>query len=239
VNAIAQNRDKGSSFKEVLITTLMTPLTSKALVDTSRAEPPTRLFRGLGFSEEFTKGLIDQANAIIANTENTLFTDLSTEAFKQIKLNDLSKISSRTNASTTTNINLVIETWDSNVIFEMLDPDGLLHPKQVGRHGAGTESEFSVYLPEDVALVPVKVTLDGKTKKGENRYAFTFVAVKSPDFIPRHESGYAVEPFLRMQTAKLAEVKSSIEKTQGAPDLERIFNLQNEVEAVQYSHLSI
>ncbi|HAT9731532.1 TPA: NAD-dependent ubiquitin ligase, partial [Legionella pneumophila subsp. pneumophila] len=30
----------------------------------------------------------------------------------------------------------------------------------------------------------------------------------------------------------------SIEKTQGAPDLERIFNLQNEVEAVQYSHLS-
>ncbi|HAZ7574165.1 TPA: NAD-dependent ubiquitin ligase, partial [Legionella pneumophila] len=238
VNAIAQNRDKGSTFKEVLITTLMTPLTSKALVDTSRAPAPNRLFRGLSFSEEFTKGLIDQANAIIANTENTLFTDLSAEAFKQIKLNDLSKISSRTNASTTTNINLVTETWDSNVIFEMLDPDGLLHPKQVGRHGAGTESEFSVYLPEDVALVPVKVTLDGKTKKGENRYVFTFVAVKSPDFIPRHEGGYAVEPFLRMQTAKLAEVKSSIEKTQGAPDLERIFNLQNEVEAVQYSHLS-
>ncbi|MCZ4679699.1 SidE phosphodiesterase domain-containing protein, partial [Legionella pneumophila] len=47
-----------------------------------------------------------------------------------------------------------------------------------------------------------------------------------------------VEPFLRMQTAKLAEVKSSIEKTQGAPDLEKIFILQNEVEAVQYSHLS-
>ncbi|CZP76644.1 Dot/Icm substrate protein [Legionella pneumophila] len=41
-----------------------------------------------------------------------------------------------------------------------------------------------------------------------------------------------------MQTAKLAEVKSSIEKTQGAPDLEKIFILQNEVEAVQYSHLS-
>ncbi|WP_133140920.1 SidE phosphodiesterase domain-containing protein, partial [Legionella pneumophila] len=238
VNAIAQNRDKGSSFKEVLITTLMTPLTSKALVDTSKAPDPDRLFRGLNLSEEFTKGLIDQANAIIANTENTLFTDLSAEAFKQIKLNDLSKISSRTNASTTTNINLVIETWDSNVIFEMLDPDGLLHPKQVGRHGAGTESEFSVYLPEDVALVPVKVTLDGKTKKGENRYAFTFVAVKSPDFIPRHESGYAVEPFLRIQAAKLAEVKSSFEKAQRAPDLETIFNLQNEVEAVQYSHLS-
>ncbi|HDP7980234.1 TPA: T4SS effector NAD-dependent ubiquitin ligase SdeA [Legionella pneumophila] len=238
VNAIAQNRDKGSTFKEVLITTLMTPLTSKALVDTSQAKPPTRLFRGLNLSEEFTKGLIDQANAMIANTTERLFTDHSPEAFKQIKLNDLSKMSGRTNASTTTEIKLVKETWDSNVIFEMLDPDGLLHSKQVGRHGEGTESEFSVYLPEDVALVPVKVTLDGKTQKGENRYVFTFVAVKSPDFTPRHESGYAVEPFLRMQAAKLAEVKSSIEKAQRAPDLETIFNLQNEVEAVQYSHLS-
>ncbi|HCU5991914.1 TPA: T4SS effector NAD-dependent ubiquitin ligase SdeA [Legionella pneumophila] len=239
VNAIAQNRDKGSSFKEVLITTLMTPLTSKALVDTSRAPAPKRLFRGLNLSEDFTKGLIDQANTMIANTTERLFTDHSMEAFKQIKLNDLSKMSGRTNASTTTNINLVTETWDSNVIFEMLDPDGLLQPKQVGQHGAGTESEFSVYLPEDVALVPIKVTLDeGKTKNGGNRYIFTFVAVKSPDFIPRHESGYAVEPFLRMQTAKLAEIKSSIEKTQVAPDLEKIFNLQNEVEAVQYSHLS-
>ncbi|MFO2517124.1 septation initiation protein, partial [Legionella pneumophila serogroup 1] len=122
--------------------------------------------------------------------------------------------------------------------FEMLDPDGLLHPKQVGRHGAGTESEFSVYLPEDVALVPVKVTLDGKTQKGENRYVFTFVAVKSPDFIPRHESGYAVEPFLRIQAAKLAEIKNSIEKTQGAPDPEKILDLQNLVAAVRYSHLS-
>ncbi len=239
VNAIAQNRDKGSTFKEVLITTLMTPLTSKALVDTSRAPAPKRLLRGLNFSEEYAQGLINQANAMIANTTERLFTDHSPEAFKQIKLNDLSKMSGRTNASTTTDMKLLTETWDSNVIFEMLDPDGLLHPKQVGRHGEGTESEFSVYLPEDVALVPIKVTLDeGKTKNGGNRYIFTFVAVKSPDFIPRHENGYAVEPFLRMQTAKLAEVKSSVEKAQRAPDLETIFNLQNEVEAVQYSHLS-
>ncbi|MCZ4704406.1 T4SS effector NAD-dependent ubiquitin ligase SdeA, partial [Legionella pneumophila] len=128
VNAIAQNRDKGSTFKEVLITTLMTPLTSKALVDTSHAPAPKRLFRGLNLPEEFTKGLIDQANTMIANTTERLFTDHSIEAFKQIKLNDLSKISSRTNASTTTDIKLVTETWDSNVIFEMLDPDGLLHP---------------------------------------------------------------------------------------------------------------
>ncbi|HAU1643998.1 TPA: T4SS effector NAD-dependent ubiquitin ligase SdeA [Legionella pneumophila] len=239
VNAIAQNRDKGSTFKEVLITTLMTPLTSKALVDTSQAKPPTRLFRGLNLSEEFTKGLIDQANTMIANTTERLFTDHSPEAFKQIKLNDLSKMSGRTNASTTTEIKLVKETWDSNVIFEMLDPDGLLHSKQVGRHGEGTESEFSVYLPEDVALVPVKVTLDGKTQKGENRYVFTFVAVKSPDFTPRHESGYAVEPFLRIQAAKLAEVKNSIEKTQVEPDPEKIINLQSELGVVQFTDLSL
>ncbi|HAT9399986.1 SidE phosphodiesterase domain-containing protein [Legionella pneumophila] len=239
VNAIAQNRDKGSTFKEVLITTLMTPLTSKALVDTSSAPAPKRLFRGLNLSEEFTNKLINQTNAIIANTENTLFTDLSAETFKQIKLNDLSQMSGRTNASTTTNIELCRTIWDSNVIFEMLDPDDLLQPKQVGRHGAGTESEFSVYLPEDVALVPVKVTLDeSKTQNGENRYIFTFVAVKSPDFMPRHESGYAVEPFLRMQTAKLAEIKSSIEKTQVAPDLNRIIDLQSDLDAVKFTDLS-
>ncbi|MDO5160355.1 T4SS effector NAD-dependent ubiquitin ligase SdeA, partial [Legionella pneumophila] len=135
VNAIAQNRDKGSTFKEVLITTLMTPLTSKALVDTSRAPAPKRLLRGLNFSEEYAQGLINQANAMIANTTERLFTDNSPEAFKQIKLNDLSKMSGRTNASTTTDMKLLTETWDSNVIFEMLDPDGLLQPKQVGRHG--------------------------------------------------------------------------------------------------------
>ncbi|HAT5919677.1 TPA: NAD-dependent ubiquitin ligase [Legionella pneumophila] len=239
VNAIAQNRDKGSTFKEVLITTLMTPLTSKALVDTSSAPAPKRLFRGLNFSEEYAQGLINQANTMIANTTERLFTDHSPEAFKQIKLNDLSKMSGRTNASTTTNIELCRTIWDSNVIFEMLDPDDLLQPKQVGRHGAGTESEFSVYLPEDVALVPVKVTLDeSKTQNGENRYIFTFVAVKSPDFIPRHESGYAVEPFLRMQTAKLAEIKSSIEKTQVAPDLNRIIDLQSDLDAVKFTDLS-
>ncbi|MCZ4691946.1 Sid related protein-like protein [Legionella pneumophila] len=234
VNAIAQNRDKGSTFKEVLITTLMTPVTSKALVDTSRAPAPKRLFRGLNFSEEYAQGLINQANTMIANTTERLFTDHSPEAFKQIKLNDLSKMSGRTNASTTTNIELCRTSWDSNVIFEMLDPDGLLQPKQVGQHGAGTESEFSVYLPEDVALVPVKVTLDeSKTENGGNRYIFTFVAVKSPDFIPRHESGYAVEPFLRMQTAKLAEIKSSVKNNQVAP----IIELQSDLSLVEVTDL--
>ncbi|MCZ4721453.1 SidE phosphodiesterase domain-containing protein [Legionella pneumophila] len=230
VNAIAQNRDKGSTFKEVLFTALMTPLTNKSLMDTSHVPAPKKLYRGLNLPQEFTNKLINQANAIIANTENTLFTDLSAEAFKQIKLNDFSQMSGRTCASTTKNMKLLTDIWGSNVIFEMLDPDGLLHPKQVGTHMAGSEDEFSVYLPEDVALVPTKVTLDGKTDTGEDRYIFTLVAVKSPDFIPRHESGYAVEPFMKMQKEKVTQALDAIEKDKGGYNIdEQLKNLRIEM----------
>ncbi len=230
VNAIAQNRDKGSTFKEVLFTTLMTPLTNKSLMDTSHVPAPKKLYRGLNLPQEFTNKLINQANTIIANTENTLFTDLSTETFKQIKLNDFSQMSGRTCASTTKNMKLLTDIWGSNVIFEMLDPDGLLHPKQVGTHMAGSEDEFSVYLPEDVALVPTKVTLEGKTDTGEDRYIFTLVAVKSPDFIPRHESGYAVEPFMKMQKEKVTQALDAIEKDKGTYNIdEQLKNLRTEM----------
>ncbi|HHT7363430.1 TPA: Dot/Icm T4SS effector SdeC/LaiC [Legionella pneumophila] len=230
VNAIAQNRDKGSNFKEVLFTALMTPLTNKSLMDTSHVPAPKKLYRGLNLPKEFTNKLINQSNAIIANTENTLFTDLSTEAFKQIKLNDFSQMSGRTCASTTKNMKLLTDIWGSNVIFEMLDPDGLLHPKQVGTHMTGSEDEFSVYLPEDVALVPTKVTLEGKTDTGEDRYIFTLVAVKSPDFIPRHESGYAVEPFMKMQKEKVTQALDAIEKDKGSYNIdEQLKNLRIEM----------
>ncbi|WP_457589204.1 Dot/Icm T4SS effector SdeC/LaiC [Legionella pneumophila] len=230
VNAIAQNRDKGSNFKEVLFTALMTPLTNKSLMDTSHVPAPKKLYRGLNLPQEFTNKLINQANAIIANTENTLFTDLSAEGFKQIKLNDFSQMSGRTCASTTKNMKLLTDIWRSNVIFEMLDPDGLLHPKQVGTHMAGSEDEFSVYLPEDVALVPTKVTLEGKTDTGEDRYIFTLVAVKSPDFIPRHESGYAVEPFMKMQKEKVTQALDAIEKDKGSYNIdEQLKNLRIEM----------
>ncbi|MFO8923763.1 Dot/Icm T4SS effector SdeC/LaiC [Legionella pneumophila serogroup 1] len=230
VNAIAQNRDKGSNFKEVLFTALMTPLTNKSLMDTSHVPAPKKLYRGLNLPQEFTNKLINQANAIIANTENTLFTDLSAEGFKQIKLNDFSQMSGRTCASTTKNMKLLTDIWGSNVIFEMLDPDGLLHPKQVGTHMAGSEDEFSVYLPEDVALVPTKVTLEGKTDTGEDRYIFTLVAVKSPDFIPRHESGYAVEPFMKMQKEKVTQALDAIEKDKGSYNIdEQLKNLRIEM----------
>ncbi|HCJ4393657.1 TPA: NAD-dependent ubiquitin ligase, partial [Legionella pneumophila] len=230
VNAIAQNRDKGSNFKEVLFTALMTPLTNKSLMDTSHVPAPKKLYRGLNLPQEFTNKLINQSNAIIANTENTLFTDLSAEAFKQIKLNDFSQMSGKTCASTTKNMKLLTDIWGSNVIFEMLDPDGLLHPKQVGTHMAGSEDEFSVYLPEDVALVPTKVTLEGKTDTGEDRYIFTLVAVKSPDFIPRHESGYAVEPFMKMQKEKVTQALDAIEKDKGSYNIdEQLKNLRIEM----------
>ncbi|HGC5702285.1 TPA: Dot/Icm T4SS effector SdeC/LaiC [Legionella pneumophila] len=230
VNAIAQNRDKGSNFKEVLFTALMTPLTNKSLMDTSHVPAPKKLYRGLNLPQEFTNKLINQANAIIANTENTLFTDLSAEGFKQIKLNDFSQMSGRTCASTIKNMKLLTDIWGSNVIFEMLDPDGLLHPKQVGTHMAGSEDEFSVYLPEDVALVPTKVTLEGKTDTGEDRYIFTLVAVKSPDFIPRHESGYAVEPFMKMQKEKVTQALDAIEKDKGSYNIdEQLKNLRIEM----------
>ncbi|CZH60899.1 Dot/Icm substrate protein [Legionella pneumophila] len=229
VNAIAQNRDKGSSFKEVLFTALMTPLTNKSLMDTSHVPAPKKVYRGLNLPEEFKNKLINQANVMIANTTERLFTDHSSEAFKQIKLNDFSQMSGRTCASTTTTYELT-KAWDSNVVFEMLDPDGLLHPKQVGTHMAGSEDEFSIYLPEDVALVPVKVTFDGKTTNGEDRCVFTLVAVKSPDFIPRHESGYAVEPFMKMQKEKVTQALDAIEKDKGSYNIdEQLKSLRTEM----------
>lgn len=213
VNAIAQNRDKGSSFKEVLITSLLTPLTSKALVEAhGKSSSPKKVYRGLDFSEDFKNKLLNQAQTVIANTNDQAFTDPSTEVFKLIKLNNtLSNISTRTNISSSTDINVPREIFDSNTIFEMHDPDGLLQPKKVGTHSQGSESEYSFYLPDDVALIPIKVTTDGTNTKGEPRHIFTFVAVKSPDFLPRHESGYAVQPFIKMQSAKLAEVTKAIQ----------------------------
>ncbi|MGF2325012.1 septation initiation protein, partial [Acinetobacter baumannii] len=96
-------------------------------------------------------------------------------------------------------------------------------------HVSGSESEYSIYLPEDVALVPIKVSFDGKTGKGKDRHIFTLVAVKSPDFTPKHESGYAVEPLLKMQTPKLEEIQRLVEQAREEPDLERVFNLQSRV----------
>ncbi|ARB93178.1 SidE phosphodiesterase domain-containing protein [Legionella longbeachae] len=238
VNAIAQNRDKGSTFKEVMFTALLTPLTSKALVDThGRASSPKLLYRGLSFSEDFQNKLINQANTIIANSAKHLFTDLSAQDFMQIKLNDLSKISAKTNASNSVNIEVPRTIFDSNTIFEINDPEGLLQAKQVGTHVQDSEDEFSFYLPDDVALVPTKVTLDGKTSTGADRYIFTFMTIKSPDFIHRHESGFAVTPFINIQNAKVLETINAV-KAEVPVDLEeKLFALQ--LKMVEQFHLPI
>ncbi|KTD63773.1 hypothetical protein Lsan_1206 [Legionella santicrucis] len=238
VNAIAQNRDKGSTFKEVMFTALLTPLTSKALVDThGRASSPKLLYRGLSFSEDFQNKLVNQANTIIANSAKHLFTDLSAQDFMQIKLNDLSKISARTNASNSVNIEVPRTIFDSNTVFEINDPEGLLQAKQVGTHVLDSEDEFSFYLPDDVALVPTKVTLDGKTSTGADRYIITFTTIKSPDFIQRHESGFAVNSLIKIQNAKVVETINAI-KTEVPEDLEeKLFTLQ--LKMVEQSHLPI
>lgn len=217
VNAIAQNRDQGSSFKEVLITTLMTPLTSKSLVDThGKATSPTTLYRGLSFAEDVKEKLMNQANAIIANTSEHLFTDPAAQTFMQIKFNDLSTISAKTNASNSTNID-VPKMFGANMIFEIRDPNHVLQAKQVGSHGNDSENEFSFYLPEDVVLVPVKVTADGQVTVEKNGkfvnqdvHVITLVAMKSPDFLPRQEGGFATEPYLKMQNTKINEVINAV-----------------------------
>jgi effector protein SdeA len=227
VNAIAQNRDKGSTFKEVLFTALMTPLTSKALVDThGKAKSPALLFRGLNLPTVITQKLINQAQTIIANTRGNLLTDSSAETFMQFKLNDFSQMSGRTNASSSTNIAVPRDVFNFNTIFEIHDPDGILPSKQVGTHGDGTESEYSFYLPDDVALIPIQVIHDGKKSNGEDRYKFTCVAIKSPDFTPTHENGFAVGRLLQMEVPKLTRLQTAMKKSIEGPNLEWIFNLQ-------------
>ncbi|MCH9220320.1 NAD-dependent ubiquitin ligase, partial [Legionella pneumophila serogroup 1] len=59
---------------------------------------------------------------------------------------------------------------------------------------------------------------------------FTLVAVKSPDFIPRHESGYAVEPFMKMQKEKVTQALDAIEKDKGSYNIdEQLKNLRIEM----------
>ncbi|VEB33325.1 Homologous to SidE substrate of Dot/Icm secretion system [Legionella sainthelensi] len=229
VNAIAQNKDKNSTFKEVLLASLLTPLTNKALVDTKNQEPsPQILFRGFNIPKEFQQQLIKQANTIIANTENYLFTTLSSHAFMQIKLDE---IASKTKSSE--------PIFDSNTIFEINDPEQLLTAKQVEAHESVTRKD-PFYLPEHVALVPTKVTLDGKTSTGVDRYVVSFVAVKNPDFVPNHDVGFAAAPIFKMQSAKVMDAINAIQ-----PEDEETHKNLNEslkslrLKLVEQSHLPI
>ncbi|CCD06209.1 Dot/Icm substrate protein [Legionella pneumophila] len=219
LNAVAQGRDTGSSFKEVLISALMVPSTFKALTDIQEPEfgkelsqtHPTKIHKGLmSLPPDITQKILNQSEAIIANTTIGLFSDPSAQTYQQMKINQLSHLLARTCASTS--IDVKAGTFftngvdnENNIRLDIEDPHGLLNAKRVGGIGAGGENEYSVYLPDDVALIPTVVN------KG-NPNVISLVAVKSPDFMPRHESGYAVEPFMRMQPAKLDEIIESVEQ---------------------------
>ncbi|HAT1881178.1 TPA: NAD-dependent ubiquitin ligase [Legionella pneumophila] len=240
LNAVAQGRDTDSSFKEVLISALMVPSTFKALTDIQEPEfgkelsqtHPTKIHKGLmSLPPDITQKILNQSEAIIANTTMGLFSDPSAKTYQQMKINQFSHLLARTCSSTSIDQNAgtfftIGVDNENNIRLDIEDPDGLLNAKRVGGIGEGGENEYSVYLPDDVALIPIAVN------KG-NPNVISLVAVKSPDFIPRHESGYAVEPFLRMQTAKLAEIKSSVENNQVAP----IIALQNDLSVVEYADL--
>ncbi|HBD7398283.1 SidE phosphodiesterase domain-containing protein [Legionella longbeachae] len=229
VNDIAQNKDENSTFKEVLLASLLTPLTSKALVDTKKQEPTPQIqYRGLNLPEEFQQQLIKQANTIIANTENYLFTAPSSQAFMHIKLDEISS-----------KIKTSKPIFDSNTIFEISDPEGLLSKKHLGAHESDSTDEL-FYLPENVALVPTKVIPDGKNSTGMGRHIVSFVAVRNPDFVPNHEIGFAAAPIFNMQKAKVLDVINTVQ-----PEDKAIHKNLNEtlkslrLKMVEQSHLPI
>ncbi|HHW4967293.1 TPA: SidE phosphodiesterase domain-containing protein, partial [Legionella pneumophila] len=237
LNAVAQGRDTGSSFKEVLISALMIPSTFKALSDIQEPEfgkkisqtHPTKIHKGLmNLPPDITQNILNQSEAIIANTTIGLFSDPSAKTYQQIKINQFSHLLARTCSSTTIDENAGTFFTngvdnENNIRLDIEDPDGLLNAKRVGGIGVGGENEYSVYLPDDVALIPIAVN------KG-NPNVISLVAVKSPDFIPRHESGYAVEPFMKMQKEKVTQALDAIEKDKGTYNIdEQLKNLRTEM----------
>ena len=215
LNAVAQGRDSGSSFREVLLTALMVPSTFKSLADVQsleydrRLERPKTIHKGLmNLPPALTQKILAQSEAIIANTTTQLFSETGPKAYQQMKINHFSHILSRTCSSTSSHSDSASfftngADNENNIRLDIEDPEGLLDAKRVGAHGLGAENEYSVYLPDDVALVPMQVSQG-------NPNVIRLMAVKSPDFIPRHESGYAVTPFIEMQKAKIAEVLSAV-----------------------------
>lgn len=211
LNAVAQGRDSGSTFKEVVLSALMIPTTNKALADVQPLEyprektPPKMVHKGLmNLPSAVTEKLLNQAQSIIANTTMGLFSDTSTKVYQQIKINQLSSVLAKTCSSTSGDVNAATIFTNgaddkNNIRLDIEDPDGLLDAKRVGRHGVGAENEYSVYVPDDVALIPIEVT------KG-SPHIIHLIAVKSPDFMPRHEAGYAVTPFIKLQDAQLATI---------------------------------
>jgi effector protein SdeA len=220
LNAVAQGRDSGSTFKEVMLTALLIPATRKALVDTQpyvRKAPPKSVFRGMAdLPEEFKKSLMQQSEAIIAHSSPGLLTDSSAQLYHQMQLNHFTHVFGKTCLSTAANETSAsvfgLDSPGHNIMVQIDDPDGVLEAMRVSAHpdNALGENEYSLYLTDDVALIPVQIVNRNQRDKAD---LLRLVAVKSPDFSPRHESGFALAPFLKMQALKIEPIMSAIEQS--------------------------
>ena len=218
LNAVAQGRDSGSTFKEVMLTALLIPSTRKALVDSQPArqvEPPKSVFRGMmDMPESFKRSLMEQSEAIIANSGVGLFTDPSAQMYQQMQVNHFTHVFGKTCLSTAANeagaSAFGSEAPGHNIMVQIDDPDGVLDAQRVSSmHDPNGENEYSVYLPDDVALIPMQII----NRKPPEADLLRLVAVKSPDFAARHQSGFASEPFLKMQEPKVETALQAIEQT--------------------------
>lgn len=209
INAIAQARDTGSSFKEVLLTSLLIPSTQKAIVETQPRQvhkAPQTIYKGMQLPQEKINELISKSEAIIANMELGLFSDTAAKAYETMAINNFSDMLARTCLSTS--VEMKASEMFGNFVFEVNDPDELLDPKRIGVHVQLSEAEYSIYLPDDVVLVPMKVT---RGKSGSPDIV-SLIAVKTPDFARNYESGFAVAPYLAMQIAPLNAAKDAVDQ---------------------------
>ena len=207
LNAIAQGRDSGSTFKEVLLTALLIPATAKGIADTQphhESKPPKRLYRGMYLPDELVEKAFSQSESIISNSAMGLFTDPSADIYRQVQLNNFNHMLANTCLSTS--VELGAGEMFGNFVADIEDPDGLLLSKRVGIHAVGSEAEYSVYLPDDVALIPVEVI---RASEGQPNI-IRLVAMKSPDFLPSFENGFAAKPIIDTQQRKLAEIINSV-----------------------------
>jgi hypothetical protein len=214
INEVSQGVDQGSTFKEVLLSAVLMPVTQKALTEiqpTIEAEPPKKIYYKLGnLSDGAQQKLLGKAQSIIANTTSGLFTDATLNAYNQIQGNNITPVFGKsylTTAGSEKGANLLGQgSSGQSLMIEIEDPDGVLGAQRVNIANQDSEQGYSVYLPEDVGLIPVEVI----KRSPPDADLVRVVAVKSPDFIPRHNPEAVVTPYLELLTTKFAEIQNSV-----------------------------
>jgi effector protein SdeA len=227
LNAIAQNRDSGSSFKEVILSTIMTSLTSRVISDSVEREQkqPPELYRGTTLPNSVIQQIFSKANKFTRNARKGLFLDDSLDLALEC---DVSNVFAGTNLSTSDDINsaaLYASDPNKGILFKIDDPDGILNAKKVGGHRDEAENEFSVYLPEDVALIP---TFAQSTEDGEiYPYVVTLRAVKNKAFKPIYDIDTAINRVYDMDNIIKPFIESSCAKLNQA--IEQLLDSEEEV----------